>query len=396
MMRSVCIVSCSAHKRGLRTWAENLYASESFFLSRRYAQANFDKWLIFSAKHGILKPGDIIEPYDLHIDRLSCHDRLALVNTVRTQIQAFDPSINQQYMSFCVEAYTDVLNAAGLHPQIPAVMSLPSEEKLARLRYETDPLGSERNLDEVYQIVQRLVDAKGLRPFSEVIREAIPPSGVYLFFDPREPRLRNINQLRIVRVGTHGVASGSKATLRDRMRTHFGTTAGGGNHRSSVFRLHIGRSMIEGGVTKDVPSWGSTELPKASNLRKREDHLEAKVSNYIGELLVTFIEVPGDSSKSNDRAYLEQNLIALLSNCNRPLDLASHRWLGLSSDKPEICKSGIWNVNHTAQTYDPSFLAMLDYYVSLTLGVRQLGSKPVAPQDWIATVRRDVRQLTLL
>jgi hypothetical protein len=163
------------------------------------------------------------------------------------------------------------------------------------------------------------------------------------------------------------------------MRTHFGTTAGVGNHRSSIFRLHIGRSMIEAGLTKVVPSWGSTELPKASNLRKREDYLEAKVSNYIGHLLVTFIEVPGDASKSNDRAYLEQNLIALLSNSYKPLDLASHRWLGLNSDKSEIRKSGIWNVNHTAQAYDPSFLAMLDYYVSLTLGTPQLGSKPVAP-----------------
>ena len=78
------------------------------------------------------------------------------------------------------------------------------------------------------------------------------------------------------------------------MRTHFGTGRGGGNHRSSVFRLHIGRSMIEAGFSKDVPSWGSVESPKASNLRKLEEGLEAKISDYIGRLSVAFIEVPGE------------------------------------------------------------------------------------------------------
>lgn len=127
-----------------------------------------------------------------------------------------------------------------------------------------------------------------------------------------------------------------------------------------------------------------------------ERQLEQAVSEYLGHLLVLLIAVPGPSDKRNDRAYLEQNLIALLSNECTPLDPPSCKWLGLYSDKQEIRKSGLWNVNHVRQRFDPTFLEVLDYYVSVTAGAKPAPVNQLAPHDWQARTRAEGRQLTLV
>jgi hypothetical protein len=227
-----------------------------------------------------------------------------------------------------------------------------------------------------------------------VIDKDMPASGVYLFFDEREKRLKRADQLRVVRVGTHGVASGSKASLRNRMRTHFGTVAGEGNHRSSVFRLHVGRSLINSGLMPSISSWGLVATDKNTLLAERE--LEQAVSRYLSRLYVLLIAVPGESDKTNDRAYVEQNLIALLSNKCRPLDPPNSDWLGLSSAKQEIRKSGLWNVNHVDQRFDPAYLDVLDYYAEMTASTKPVPETQLAPRDWHARVRDDARQFMLL
>jgi uncharacterized protein DUF6884 len=393
-MRSICILSCSASKREFPTWAENLYASESFFLSRRYAEANFDAWAVLSAKHGLLLPGDIVSPYDRSINSLSQSERKALVDALRCRLTALNLASDSEFTSLCVPEYGELLEMAHIKPRQANFATLPKDERNSHLRAVVDPQASEKLLDSAYTIIQRVFDERGVVPLREALKGEVPAAGIYLFFDPKEPRLRDINQLRAVRVGTHGVASGSKASLRDRLRTHLGTASGGGNHRSSIFRLHVGRSLISAGRAKNVGSWGTNEYPNSDRLRRAEAFLEAEVSDYIGNLMVAVLEVPGPSSRDNDRAYLEQNLIALFSNRYLPLDPPSHRWLGRHSDKEEIRRSALWNVNHTGQNFDRRFLEMLDYYASLTLG-RAPRSKPVTSPDWLSLVRADSRQLSL-
>ena len=266
--------------------------------------------------------------------------------------------------------------------------------KLKALGLATDPDESQDLLDATYKIISRLAEKSGLQRLKEVIDADMPNSGVYIFFDERERRLKDIDQFRIVRVGTHGVASGSKASLRNRMRTHFGTSSGDGNHRSSIFRLHTGRSLINAKLAPEIASWGGSASEKPDLLAERQ--LENDVSKYLARLYVLLIAVPGESDKGNDRAYLEQNLIALLSNACKPLDPPGCEWLGLNSAKPEIRKSGLWNVNHVEQRFDAAYLNVLDYYVSLTAGAKPVPRKQLAPRDWQARVRDDTRQLTLL
>ena len=53
---------------------------------------------------------------------------------------------------------------------------------------------------------------------------------------------------RVVRVGTHGLRP-SHSTLWGRLSQHKGSVGGGmpggGNHRGSVFRLHVGSALLQ-------------------------------------------------------------------------------------------------------------------------------------------------------
>lgn len=373
--------------------AEGLYCSELFYRSRRYAHANFDAWFILSAKHGLLAPSEIIAPYDRKLSSLSRAERRTLADLVSSQARGlFEASA--QITSICGEEYDELLVEAGLSFDSKQEFALPIGKKLKALGEATDPDGSQYALAQFYKVMEKLSRKRPLKRLKDLVEGDMPEAGVYLFFDEHESRLKDLGKLRVVRVGTHGVANGSKASLRNRMRTHFGTVAGDGNHRSSVFRLHTGRSMINAKVVGDVSSWGTARVEKSTLLAERE--VEQAVSKYLSNLFVLLISIPGESEKINDRAYVEQNLIALLSNGCRPLDPPSSSWLGLNSAKREIRKSGLWNVNHVEQPFDPGFLEVFDYYVSLTIGTREAPSQQLAPPDWYARLRGNTKQLALL
>ncbi|HEX6257819.1 MAG TPA: hypothetical protein VFZ70_18570, partial [Euzebyales bacterium] len=68
------------------------------------------------------------------------------------------------------------------------------------------------------------------------------------------------------------------------------------------------------------------------------------------------------------RGYLERNCIALLSNHDRePIDPPSPGWLGRHARAPQIRSSGLWNVNHITEHYDPLVLDELADAVAATV-----------------------------
>jgi hypothetical protein len=71
-----------------------------------------------------------------------------------------------------------------------------------------------------------------------------PQRGVYFFMEDGEARSESGMGPRIVRVGTHALAPGSRTTLWQRLSTHRGSSrSGGGNHRGSIFRLIVGAAL---------------------------------------------------------------------------------------------------------------------------------------------------------
>jgi hypothetical protein len=231
------------------------------------------------------------------------------------------------------------------------------------------------HIDELYELLgeleakvggmQKLGDCTGYMDW--------PGRGVYIFFAQDEHRA-NGNQLRVTRVGTHAVSEGSSTTLWNRLRTHRGANSGtyedGGNHRGSVFRKRVGEALIEKeGLHDEYPEWGDGSSAKRE-LRLEELEMERRVSEYIRDLPFLWIDVDDEPSADSDRAYIERNMIGLLSNYQRnAIDPRSDRWLGKHSRSEKIGKSGIWNVNHADESYDPSFLDMAQEVIVKTESV---------------------------
>lgn len=144
---------------------------------------------------------------------------------------------------------------------------------------------------------------------------------------------------------------------------HRGTKAGGGSHRSSIFRHHVGVALLrlEG---RNLATWHDKKSPK-EKVEERAHELE--VSRRICAMSVLWVNVPDLPGPTSDRAVIERNAIALLSNKLSPLDPPSNEWLGRSSVEPRIVRSGLWNLNHVEEGYDSRFLDVLDRYVDETL-----------------------------
>lgn len=199
-----------------------------------------------------------------------------------------------------------------------------------------------------------------------------PDRGLYFFFHPNETR-ESSEQLRLTRIGTHAVSTGSSTTLWDRLRTHRGAKRGtyedGGNHRGSVFRKRIGETIIEReGLHEDYPEWG-VGSSAARELRLQELEMERRVSEYIRELPFLWVDVDDEPGPESNRAYLERNAIALVSNYGTDsIDPRSDGWLGQHSPVAEIGDSGLWNINHVEENYEPEFLDTLSAYIDRTNG----------------------------
>ena len=65
MSKTIRIIACGSKKNNGSHAAKDLYVGGLFNLAKRWAEQSPDEWGILSAKHGLLKPTDVIESYDL-------------------------------------------------------------------------------------------------------------------------------------------------------------------------------------------------------------------------------------------------------------------------------------------------------------------------------------------
>jgi hypothetical protein len=188
-------------------------------------------------------------------------------------------------------------------------------------------------------------------------RDVWPRRGVYFFTEPGEYRGNSADSPRVVRVGTHAVSTGSRATLWSRLRAHRGTGAGGGNHRGSIFRLHLGHAIAKRDALS-VSSWGNKSTASRATREAEAPH-EHRVSEYLARMSVMWVSVDDDPGPQSARAVIERGAIALLSNRLSPVDPPSDNWLGRTSSRPEIQRSGLWNLNYVSDDVQLGFLDLL-------------------------------------
>ena len=229
------------------------------------------------------------------------------------------------------------------------------------------------DLDYLYELLNKLEKINGdKRTLKDPAAcNNLPRHGIYFFFSGEEKRELG-KEMRITRIGTHAVNSQSKRTLRDRLRQHQGniTKRGridGGSHRGSAFRKLVGFVLIHRDNLKGIyPEWGSIKKKKTSppNVRADEHELEKKVSYYIRELPFTWLEVDDSPGSNSERAYIETNSIALVSNYKKtPLDPRIDSWLGKHCPKEEVQESELWNIKDVKKEYDKSFLGLFEKYI---------------------------------
>lgn len=226
----------------------------------------------------------------------------------------------------------------------------------------------QKDVEEFYRLMEVLRNKIGYHYLSGCDGDmGWPDNGVYFFFDNNEKR-NNPSELRVVRVGTHGVSEGSKSTLWKRLRQHRGSKDGAsGNHRGSVFRKLVGRSLIKRHNYTNCLSWTKKRISD-ENEHPNERFLEREVSKCIHNLPFLWIEVNGDAHKDNERADIEKKSIALLSEFLEKRETTSE-WLGNDCPVNEVKSSGLWNSKHVKDAYnskDGMFIKLLEDKIEKT------------------------------
>lgn len=217
------------------------------------------------------------------------------------------------------------------------------------------------HLERFYELMERLARLPGQgQPLGTYSGRADwPERGVYYFREPGEER-RSSRVPRIVRVGTHAVSAGSKSTLWGRLRAHRGNRDGRGNHRGSIFRLHVGAALLRrAGESVPLETWG-VGSSASRDIRAIEVDHERLVSSHIGAMPVLWVAVMDAPGPKSVRALLERSAIALLSRHGRAQDQASEGWLGRFSPRAEISSSGLWNLDHLGAEHEADSLDVLD------------------------------------
>lgn len=119
------LVGCVKTKLPHRAGARDLYTSPLFRARRAWAESRCDSWFILSAKHGLVAPSKLLEPYDETLSDLSSRARstwsAAVVEKLRRELGSLR---SHDFEIHAGQAYTDFglvegLLAGGARVQIP-------------------------------------------------------------------------------------------------------------------------------------------------------------------------------------------------------------------------------------------------------------------------------------
>jgi hypothetical protein len=86
-MATVGLVGCSRRKLPHAAPAAELYTSLLFRLASQFCAATCSCWFILSAKHGLVMPDEVIEPYDVTLRGMGRQGKLAWARRVAAQLR---------------------------------------------------------------------------------------------------------------------------------------------------------------------------------------------------------------------------------------------------------------------------------------------------------------------
>lgn len=83
MATRVVLVSCVKTKGPAPALARDLYTSPLFRGMRRYAERHAAAWYILSAKYGVVRPDEVIAPYEQTLKKMAKRDRAEWADRVQ-------------------------------------------------------------------------------------------------------------------------------------------------------------------------------------------------------------------------------------------------------------------------------------------------------------------------
>lgn len=361
------LIGCGESKQKRAAPARSLYVSERFKLAASIAETLHARFFILSGKHGLLPPDKVIEPYNVDLRTLANSQRKKWAGRICSALARLS-----ELKSVCIlaeDAYAEPV-ASTLKvamPRLDVRTPLSGLDDRLRSAWHSQALHTARrivDLKKLYSLIEKARSSEQSFLLRDLRERELPARGVYVFVDRKEKNFEG-SLGRIVRIGTHAISEGSKSQLRTRLRSHLGQVDGSGNHRGSIFRLHVGRAMLK--RDHNLPrltTWGvGQDAPKKT--RRFELEHERRVSDYLNKLEVVILPVSDEASKHSMRAVIETQLIALLSDALQPIDRPSKRWLGTSSPSTAIACSGLWNLRDVGVRYEPDSAGSVSELVTL-------------------------------
>ena len=92
-IEQVYLVSCVSRKSPTAAPAREFYVSPWFVAVRVYVEATRAPWFVLSAKYGLVRPGQVLAPYDETLNKMKIAERRAWASRVTAQMDELMPTV---------------------------------------------------------------------------------------------------------------------------------------------------------------------------------------------------------------------------------------------------------------------------------------------------------------
>lgn len=99
------LVGCGRTKAPAERAAKDLYLGTLFQSARAYAEAFCDEWIILSARHGVLPPDDLVEPYEQSMSSMRLSEREAWGQRVSSSLNERYRGLRVRYVGLAGSEY---------------------------------------------------------------------------------------------------------------------------------------------------------------------------------------------------------------------------------------------------------------------------------------------------
>lgn len=119
-MKNIVLISCVSKKLDRKATAEKIYTSSLFKKNLTYAKSLKPNGIfILSAKHGLLKLTDKIEPYDKTLNKMSVNEQREWSKAVVSKLKSVADLKNDQFTFLAGDKYRKYLLPELEHIKIP-------------------------------------------------------------------------------------------------------------------------------------------------------------------------------------------------------------------------------------------------------------------------------------